>query len=60
MSEDDFEEFLNDATQTVAELWATASGQTLVLDPDKYALNSHLEAFFGERIEILPGEDFSF
>lgn len=44
----DFDEFLNDATLAVRELWEKATGQTLDQDAT-YALNDLLTAFFRDK-----------
>ena len=51
MNDDEFDEFLNDATHAVADLWAEVSGQTLTNAKNElYDLNDLLTAFFeGKR-----------
>ena len=50
MTNEEFDDFLNDATHAVADLWEQASGQTLTnLDSELYDLNDTLEAFFASK-----------
>jgi hypothetical protein len=48
VKEDDFDEFLNEATHTLHTVWMNANGRNLDMD-ELYDLNTLIEGFFQDK-----------